>query len=94
VREDAQELQVMAVVDDPVFWSAEWENNHAHRWMLNGRRNPDGSALYVPAVPLTDIPNPVCPRPRILPDSNDSVKTIRALEEQLRSHVAVKGIEQ
>ena len=34
------------------------------------------------------------PNPRALPDSNDSVKTIRALEEQLRSHVAVKGIEQ
>lgn len=56
-----------------------------HPWVLIERaRDPLTGALNLSA----------CPRRDVLPEHNASVKAIRALEEQLRSHVAVKGIEQ
>jgi hypothetical protein len=68
-------------------WSAEWLARHRDRW--NVGTGTDLRARYYPAKPVSRAPGP-----RRLPESNESVKTIRALEEQLRSHVAVKGIEQ
>ncbi len=55
---------------------------------------PAWVAVVAPSALTTIIVAPTEQKPERLPDSNDSVKTIRALEEQLRSHVAVKGIEQ
>jgi hypothetical protein len=55
---------------------------------------PAWVGVVAPSALTTILVAPTEPKPERLPESNDSVKTIRALEEQLRSHVAVKGIEQ
>lgn len=46
--------------------------------------------VRAPLVAAEPIPDPICPRPRVLPDTNESVRTIRAIEEQIADHVPVK----
>jgi hypothetical protein len=78
-----------------IAWETTWEQRFAPTWVATGARENNGARLYAPREPLRLVLLETTARsPRWLPDSNDSVKTIRALEEQLRSHVAVKGIEQ
>jgi hypothetical protein len=81
--------------DAQLAWATEWESRYASGWVATGKRENNGARLYAPREPLRLVlVETTALSPRMLPESNDSVKTIRALEEQLRSHVAVKGIEQ
>lgn len=52
-------------------------------------KQPNGRIAYVPATPL----NPTAFGPRILPEGNESVRTIRAIEAQIASLAPVKEID-
>lgn len=53
-------------------WRSEWEAKHRHRWLV-----VDKSHYLKPPEP------PPVRGPRLLPESNESVKALRALQTQI-----------
>ncbi len=72
--------------DAAVEWARQWARSCSHRWTLVGFYK--GIERYEPAVPmqivLLSMPSKPDPCPRPLPDDNESVKAIRALELALK----------
>lgn len=67
-------------VDNSAWWLPEWERRYACRWQRAGYGN------LVPLKPL----NGSVIGPRRLPEDNESVKAIRAIEAQIASLATVK----
>ena len=62
------------------WWLSEWERRYSSRWQGIG---------YDKLVPLAPL-NPTAFGPRILPEGNESVRAIRAIEAQIASLAPVK----
>lgn len=64
-------------------WQRQWETMRARSWHVVGPKlYPRG---HVPLVALTGR--------RPLPEDNESVRAIRAIEQQIKGHVPVKEIQ-